>query len=46
MLLTVSGSVQAIGVFDLDCLALSGFDERDKAGLEKIAKLVVDACDW
>ncbi|KAI0358610.1 GAF domain nucleotide-binding protein [Trametes cingulata] len=46
LLLTVSGEERAIGVFDLDCLALSGFDEQDKAGLERIAKLVVDACDW
>lgn len=36
----------ALGVLDLDCLALGGFDERDRAGLEKIAQLVVDACDW
>ncbi|KAI0368327.1 GAF domain nucleotide-binding protein [Pilatotrama ljubarskyi] len=46
LLLTVSGEEQAIGVLDLDCLALSGFDEQDKVGLERIAKLVVDACDW
>ena len=36
----------AIGVLDLDCLALGGFDERDRVGLERIARLVVDACDW
>ncbi|KAI0645881.1 GAF domain nucleotide-binding protein [Trametes meyenii] len=46
LLLTVNGEQRAIGVLDLDCLALSAFDERDQAGLEKIAKLVVDACDW
>ncbi|RPD78608.1 GAF domain nucleotide-binding protein [Lentinus tigrinus ALCF2SS1-7] len=40
------GSERAIGVLDLDCLALSGFDEADREGLEKIAKLIVDACDW
>ena len=43
LLLTVAGEERAIGVLDLDCLGLSGFDERDRAGLEKIAKLVVDA---
>ena len=37
---------RALGVLDLDCLALGGFDERDRAGLERIARLVVDACDW
>jgi L-methionine (R)-S-oxide reductase len=36
----------AIGVLDLDCLALGGFDEDDKIGLERIANLVSKACDW
>ncbi|KAI0690430.1 GAF domain-like protein [Cytidiella melzeri] len=35
-----------VGVFDLDCLAPSGFSEEDKVGLEKIARLVANACDW
>jgi L-methionine (R)-S-oxide reductase len=35
-----------LGVLDLDCLAPSGFTEEDKVGLEKIARLIVDACDW
>lgn len=35
-----------VGVFDLDCLTLSGFSEEDKVGLEKIASLVATACDW
>ncbi|KAI6037595.1 GAF domain-like protein [Pisolithus marmoratus] len=35
-----------VGVLDLDCLALSGFDEDDQAGLEKIAELIVQSCDW
>lgn len=34
------------GVLDLDCLALSGFDEDDQAGLEQIAKLIVRSCEW
>lgn len=40
------GTDEAVGVLDLDCLALNGFDEEDKVGLEKISKLVVSACDW
>jgi L-methionine (R)-S-oxide reductase len=40
------GSSWTVGVLDLDCLALGGFDEEDRAGLEKIAQLVVNACDW
>ncbi|KDQ55792.1 hypothetical protein JAAARDRAFT_37215 [Jaapia argillacea MUCL 33604] len=35
-----------VGVLDLDCLALGGFTEEDKLGLERIAALVVNACDW
>ena len=35
-----------VGVLDLDCLAVNGFTEEDKAGLTKIADLVVASCDW
>ncbi|KAJ7091975.1 GAF domain-like protein [Mycena belliarum] len=35
-----------LGVMDLDCLVVGGFDNEDKAGLEKIAELIVTACDW
>jgi L-methionine (R)-S-oxide reductase len=35
-----------IGVFDLDCLALNGFGEEDKHGIERIVELLVRSCDW
>lgn len=35
-----------VGVLDLDCLALSGFQEEDRLGLERIARLITDSCDW
>jgi len=35
-----------VGVLDLDCLALSGFTEEDKAGLEMIVHTIAEACDW
>jgi len=35
-----------VGVMDLDCLAIAGFDEEDQMGLQKIAELIVNACDW
>ncbi|KAF9218787.1 GAF domain-like protein [Gyrodon lividus] len=42
-----NGSDQIVlGVLDLDCLALGGFDEEDKIGLESIADLIVKSCDW
>ncbi|KAF9452771.1 GAF domain-like protein [Macrolepiota fuliginosa MF-IS2] len=42
----VTGVGETIGVLDLDCLALNGFDDHDKEGLEKIAKLIVDSSHW
>ncbi|KAF8647062.1 hypothetical protein AX16_006897 [Volvariella volvacea WC 439] len=36
----------ALGVLDLDCLAVGGFDEDDRVGLEKIAAMIVNVCDW
>jgi L-methionine (R)-S-oxide reductase len=46
LILRSSGKEVGLGVFDLDCLAQGGFDDDDRTGLEKIAQLVVDACDW
>ncbi|KAF9909621.1 hypothetical protein EC991_008279 [Linnemannia zychae] len=37
---------RVIGVLDLDCEVTEGFDEVDQAGLEVIAKYLVEACDW
>ncbi|KIJ11810.1 hypothetical protein PAXINDRAFT_118741 [Paxillus involutus ATCC 200175] len=46
-LILQDGSDQiVVGVLDLDCLALSGFDEEDKIGLESIADLIVKSCNW
>ncbi|KAJ7451862.1 GAF domain-like protein [Mycena galericulata] len=39
-------NVRVLGVLDLDCLVVEGFDDEDKVGLEKIADLLVKACDW
>jgi L-methionine (R)-S-oxide reductase len=40
------GNGEVVGVFDLDCLAVGGFNSDDQVGLENICKLVVSACDW
>ncbi|KAF9204075.1 hypothetical protein BGZ49_005721 [Haplosporangium sp. Z 27] len=37
---------RVIGVLDLDCEVVEGFDEVDQAGLEAVAKVLVGACDW
>jgi L-methionine (R)-S-oxide reductase len=41
-----NAEVTVLGVLDLDCLAIGGFDEEDRKGLERIAELVVKSCDW
>ncbi|EEB91437.1 hypothetical protein MPER_10200 [Moniliophthora perniciosa FA553] len=35
-----------VGVLDLDCLALGGFDEEDKIGLDKCAEIISKSSDW
>ena len=42
----IAGQTIVLGVLDLDCLAIGGFGDEDQAGLEKIARLVVNSCDW
>ncbi|KAF8971093.1 GAF domain-like protein [Flammula alnicola] len=46
LVLEIEGEVRVLGVLDLDCLAANGFDDEDRVGLEKIAKTVVNACNW
>ncbi|KAJ7212948.1 GAF domain-like protein [Mycena pura] len=41
-----SSEVRVLGVLDLDCLAIGGFGDEDKVGIENIAELLVSACDW
>lgn len=40
------GTEDTMGVLDLDCLAVGGFDADDEIGLNRISKLVVSTCDW
>lgn len=35
-----------VGVIDIDCMELNGFDEEDQRGLEAIARLLARTCDW
>lgn len=46
LILQQGDSTEALGVLDLDCLALNGFDADDKTGLERITELIVRACYW
>lgn len=36
----------ALGVLDLDCLALGGFDHEDCKGLERVVDIVVKKSYW
>jgi len=42
--IVVDGRVVAI--IDVDCAVIGGFDEVDKAWMEKLADLVGKSCDW
>jgi len=46
LVLEHDGATTVLGVLDLDCLAVGGFNDEDKVGLEKMAKLLVNSCDW
>jgi L-methionine (R)-S-oxide reductase len=35
-----------VGVIDVDCADLKGFDEVDKVWLERLAALLARSCDW
>lgn len=35
-----------VGVIDIDCAVIGGFDEVDQRSLEALAKLLADSCDW
>jgi len=39
-------SSRVVGVIDVDCADLEGFDEVDKKWLEKLAALLARSCDW
>ena len=38
--------VQVVGIVDIDCADLQGFDSIDQEGLEQLAKMLSDRCDW
>jgi L-methionine (R)-S-oxide reductase len=46
LILQKGGENIVLGVLDLDCLAIGGFDADDQVGLERIAALIIRSCDW
>lgn len=37
---------QVVAIIDIDCAVVSGFDEVDRRGLEALAVLLGESCDW
>jgi len=42
----IRANEKVVGVIDIDCAELNGFDEDDQRGLEAIADLLGRSCDW
>jgi len=42
----VDASGRVVAIIDVDCAELNGFDEVDKAYLEKLADFIGKSCDW
>ncbi|KAK3301241.1 uncharacterized protein B0H64DRAFT_471194 [Chaetomium fimeti] len=40
------GRKKVVGIIDVDCEAVGGFDEVDRVWLERLAGLIAEACDW
>ena len=39
-------SEEIMAIIDVDCAVVGGFDDVDVRGLERLAALLCDACDW
>lgn len=37
---------RTVGVIDVDCSVVDGFDGVDREGLERLAELLGRGCDW
>lgn len=46
LILNHDGQQIGLGVLDLDCLAVGGFDEDDRVGVERISELLVRSSHW
>jgi GAF domain-containing protein len=46
LVVPISSGRRLIGVIDLDSPLLARFDEVDAAGLEQIAAMIAEGCDW
>ncbi|KZF23543.1 GAF domain-like protein [Xylona heveae TC161] len=42
----VAANGKVVAIIDVDCAVKNGFDETDKASLERLAALLAKSCDW
>lgn len=42
----VDGEGRVVGVLDVDCKVVSGFDGVDREGMERLCALLGESCDW
>lgn len=38
--------MKTVGLIDIDCTDVSGFDDEDKKYLEILASVLAQGCDW
>lgn len=46
ILVTEGKTERLVGIIDIDCAEVDGFDDLDRKKLEKLAALVTRSCDW
>ena len=39
-------ATQVVGIIDIDCADIDGFNEEDQKQLEALAAILGDSCDW
>ena len=37
---------KVVAIIDVDCAERGGFDDEDREGLERLAGLIAESCDW
>ena len=40
------GTENVVAIVDIDCAEVDGFDEVDEEGLQRLATLIAESCEW
>jgi L-methionine (R)-S-oxide reductase len=46
LVVPITKNGQVVAIIDLDCAQISGFGEEDKLGIQELASVLSEACDW